>query len=174
MNKHMRCMFKKALITISVCVLINFINAQPFIGQREVINFTKQQYNAGTQNWKIVQDKLGRIYFANNEGVLSYDGTHWRNNPLPNKTIVWSIDFGKDQKLYAGGQDEFGYFAPDNDGLVKFTSLKPLLDENDQKFADIWNVISYENDIFFNPIPNCSGITITQLLLFNPGLPGYF
>lgn len=124
-------------------------NAQSLIGQREVVNFTKQTYNAGTQNWKILQDKQGRFYFANNEGVLIFDGSFWKLYPLPNKTIVWSFDFGNDNRLYVGGQDEMGYFTTNKNGNLSYISLKSLLDTEDQKFADIWNIVHFGSDVFF-------------------------
>ncbi|PWK78448.1 YXYXY domain-containing protein [Mucilaginibacter oryzae] len=123
--------------------------SQTYIGQRETVNYEKKQYNAGTQNWKIIQDAQGRMYFANNEGVLVFDGSYWQLYPLPNKTIVWSIEFGKDKKLYAGGQDEFGYFSPGKNGLLQFTSLKNLLPKADRLFSDIWDIACYGDDIFF-------------------------
>ncbi|GAB3929604.1 triple tyrosine motif-containing protein [Mucilaginibacter myungsuensis] len=123
--------------------------AQHYIGQHETVNFSKKQYNGGTQNWKIRQDAQGRVYFANNEGVLVFDGAAWQIYPLPNKTIVWSIEFGKDKKLYAGGQDEMGYFCPDDKGSLKFTSLKSLLPASDQKFSDLWDIVSLGDDVFF-------------------------
>ncbi|MES2277528.1 MAG: triple tyrosine motif-containing protein [Bacteroidota bacterium] len=123
--------------------------AQSYIGQRETINYEKKQYNAGTQNWKIKQDAQGRMYFANNEGVLVFDGANWQIYPLPNKTIVWSIEFGKDKRLYVGGQDEIGYFSPGKNGQLTFTSIKDLLPKNEQKFSDIWDIVCYGDDIFF-------------------------
>ncbi|MDE3236089.1 MAG: transcriptional regulator [Bacteroidota bacterium] len=139
---------KTILLTFLVCT-IHFLSAQPFIGQREVLNFSKQTYNAGTQNWNIRQDSYGRLYFANNEGVLRYDGNYWKITPLPNKTIVWSIEFGKDNRLYVGGQDEMGFFSPDKNGNLAYSSLKNLLEEQDQKFADIWHIIQSAEGVFF-------------------------
>ncbi|MGC8750420.1 MAG: ligand-binding sensor domain-containing protein [Hydrotalea sp.] len=138
-------------LSLMVCLVAFMIcsKGQSFIGQREVVNFTKQAYNAGRQNWKILQDKQGRCYFANNEGVLIFDGSFWKLYPLPNKTIVWSFDFGNDNKLYVGGQDEIGYFGTNKYGNLSYTSLKELLDTEDQKFADVWNIVHLGNDVFF-------------------------
>ncbi|RZK78168.1 MAG: transcriptional regulator, partial [Pedobacter sp.] len=101
-------------------------NAMPqtSIGQRKTVNYEKMQYNAGTQNWKIRQDGQGRMYFANNEGVLVFDGAYWQLYPLPNKTIVRSLEFGRDKRLYVGGQDEIGYFSPAKNGQLVFNSIK--------------------------------------------------
>lgn len=122
---------------------------QAFIAQREVVNYDKQEYGAGAQNWKIRQDSVGRMYFANNEGVLVFDGTYWALFPLPNKTIVRSIEFGPDGRLYAGGQDEIGYFAPDANGTLTYTSLLNLLPPSEQRFSDVWDVVRYHDEIFF-------------------------
>jgi hypothetical protein len=59
-----------------------------------VINYPKLSYGAGLQNWDIRQDKNGIIYIANNEGLLSFDGNYWRLYPMPNKTIVRSVEIG--------------------------------------------------------------------------------
>ena len=115
----------KKLIFIFLVFFSSQILAQPYIGQREISNFEKKKYNAGTQNWQVKQDRTGRMYFANNEGVLSFDGNYWSLYPLPNKTIVWSIELGAN-KIYVGGQDEMGYLSPDANGKLAFSSLKEL------------------------------------------------
>ena len=46
---------------------------QNTIGLPEIINYSKHIYKAGTQNWDICQDVNGLLYFANNEGLLSFD-----------------------------------------------------------------------------------------------------
>jgi hypothetical protein len=81
--------------------------------QFNVKKFTRNDYRAGLQNWTIRQDKSGMVYIANNEGLLTFDGANWQLYPLPNSTIVRSIVFGANGRLYAGGQDELGYFEPD-------------------------------------------------------------
>ncbi len=140
--------------------------SQTYIGQRETVNFDKKQYNAGTQNWKIKQDAQGRVYFANNEGVLVFDGAYWQLYPLPNKTIVRSIEFGKDKKLYAGGQDEMGYFSPGKNGQLTFTSLKNLLPKADQNFSDIWDIVTYGDDVFFRSHDNIFRYNNNKLTIY--------
>jgi ligand-binding sensor domain-containing protein/DNA-binding CsgD family transcriptional regulator len=143
------CLSFNALMWACLLFLWQAASSQTYIGQRKTINYEKKQYNAGTQNWKIRQDAQGRMYFANNEGVLVFDGAYWQLYPLPNKTIVRSLEFGADKKLYVGGQDEIGYFAPANNGQLVFTSLKSCIPKADQKFSDIWDVVALGNDVFF-------------------------
>ena len=99
---------------------------QNTIGLPDIINYSKQSFNAGLQNWDIKQDANGIVYFANNEGLLSFDGTNWNLYPLPNKTIVRSVTIGFDGKIYVGGQDELGYFSPAENGQLAYHSLTPL------------------------------------------------
>lgn len=106
------------------CLFVSFFSIVGFcqntIGLPEIINYTKGTYNGGAQNRQIRQDRNGIIYFANNDGVLTFDGKNWKTYALPNKSIVRSIEFGPDNRLYVGGQDEFGFFSPDKKGQLVF------------------------------------------------------
>ena len=122
--------------------------SQNTIGIPDIVNYPRDVYNAGTQNRGIVQDRNGVMYFANYEGLLSFDGNYWKNYPLPNKLVVRSVAIGKDNRIYAGGQDDFGYFSPDKNGRLVYNSLKNLLPQHNYSF-DVWNVVPYGNDVFF-------------------------
>ncbi len=119
------------------------------IGIPDIINYYNGTYNAGTENRSIVEDQNGVMYFANPEGLLTFDGAFWKLYSLPNKSVVRSVAIGKDNKIYAGGQDDFGYFSPDKNGKLVFTSLKRLLSKQNYSFTDIWNIIPVGNSIFF-------------------------
>lgn len=122
---------------------------QNTIGLPDVFNFTKQFYNAGLQNWHIKQDNNGIIYVANNEGLLSYDGKNWILHALPNKTIVRSVEIAPDNNIYVGGQDEVGYFSPAKNGLLQYHSLLELIPKNDRSFGDVWDIVSFNKNVFF-------------------------
>jgi len=114
-----------------------------------VVNYPKLVYNAGSQNWGIAQDKNGIMYFANNDGLLSFDGNFWRKYFLPNKTKVRSIAIDVHNKIYVGGQSEFGYFSTDEKGNLNYTSLMPLVTSNGKDFTDIWNICFFRGHVFF-------------------------
>jgi DNA-binding CsgD family transcriptional regulator len=117
--------------------------------QVNILNFTRSAYGAGSQNWIFEHDNRGHIYIANNEGLLTFNGSKWEVFPMPNQTIVRSIAFGKNGRLYAGGQDEIGYFESDPAGKLVYVSLLSLIDTDDRQFADVWNIVSLGDDIFF-------------------------
>jgi len=122
---------------------------QNTIGLPEIMNYAKQAYGAGTQNWDINQDRNGVVYFGNNEGLLSFDGTFWNLYPLPNHTIVRAIEMGKEDNIYIGGQNELGYFSPDNVGRLQYHSLLDLIPKQDRSFDDVWDICTFGNDVFF-------------------------
>ena len=130
------------------------INLQIFgqnnIGIPDIINYRQGIYNAGTGNrlGKIAQDKNGIIYFANDEGLLSFDGTFWKLYPLPNKTRMRSLCIGTDNRIYVGGQDELGDSSGQNRKVNLHFPESPVAEKN-HFFTDIWNIVSYNNDVFF-------------------------
>lgn len=121
---------------------------QNTIGLPETISFTKEEYHAGTQNWKIGQDTNGIMYFANNEGLLTFDGTFWKKYPIPNHTIVRSLAIVHG-RIYIGAQSEIGYFSGGENGILKYTSLTDLIPENEGEFADVWDIVPYGDQVFF-------------------------
>jgi DNA-binding NarL/FixJ family response regulator len=139
------------MLKILALILLPFIViGQNTIGFPEVINYSRQHYQGGLQNWDIDQDpKTGVIYFANNEGLLSFDGKYWGLYSLPNKTIVRSVKLGKFGKILVGGQDELGYFEPNRSGILVYHSLLPILSEKERSFGDIWDIVPMHQDIFF-------------------------
>ena len=142
-------------ISISLLVVIFFLlnfttqlTAQSNIGLPIIKNFSKKDYKGGLQSWEVIQDESGRLYFANNEGLLTFDGANWETFPVENKTIVRSILIDRD-RIYVGSQGDFGYFQPNENGLLVYTSLKSLIDEKYQNFADVWDIVVVNQQIFF-------------------------
>ncbi|MDB5091718.1 MAG: transcriptional regulator [Mucilaginibacter sp.] len=143
---------KNALLIIVFLALTCPAIAQPTIGIPAIKNYTHADYDAATEIWDINQDKNGILYFANNDGLLSFDGSYWKIYQMPNKAAIKSLAIDPSGKIYCGGQDEIGYFFPDKDGILQFHSLKNLLPQKARQFADIWNVVLFNNEVFFRTI----------------------
>ncbi len=131
----------------------------PNVGSPSIINFSRSDYQAGTQNWGIQQDERGIIYFANNKGLLEFDGSHWKLVPLPNATIVRSIGLGEQDRVYLGGQNEFGYLAVGKKGQQEYTSLRHLVPAEFDGFEDVWRIFIDEEVVYF-----CSEKAVFQLM----------
>jgi DNA-binding CsgD family transcriptional regulator len=148
----------KRLLFLLFCIPVACL-AQNTIGFPEVTNYSKSVYKGGLQNWDFRQAANGVLYIANNEGLLSFDGVFWNLYPLPNKTNVRSVEIGADKHIYAGGQDELGYFAPAINGQLSYSSLVHLIEPRHRSFGDVWDIVSFGKDIFFR--------TETKIFQFN-------
>lgn len=140
---------KRPLLTIllTLTILIPALS-QNSILVPEIINFTKKTYESGNQNRAIGQDSRGLLYFANDDGLLVFDGTYWKTWPLPNASIVRSL-LVVDNRIYVGGQQEFGYFFFNARGVICYQSLKQLIPPDQVEFTDVWNIVRFRDDIFF-------------------------
>ena len=112
-------------------------------------NYSPKEYNARPQNWAIVQDKRGVMYFGNNKGVLEYDGVNWRQINTPNETTVRSLSIDEKGRIYIGARGEFGYLSPDSIGNLKYKSLLKYVNKKDRKFADVWKTFATDEGVFF-------------------------
>ncbi|MEO1262708.1 MAG: triple tyrosine motif-containing protein [Bacteroidota bacterium] len=139
-----------SILSFALCYSVNAGIAQSNnIGSPPIKNFSKKTYRAGTQNWKITQGQNGVVYVANNEGLLKFDGNHWRRYPLPNGTILRSFAIANDCRIYAGGQGEIGYFEGDEKGELTFRSLVQFLPEEYRIFADVWQIMVDSGGVYF-------------------------
>lgn len=146
------------LILIS-CIFGKLAGQLPNIGSPSVTNFSRSDYQAGTQNWAIEQDERGIVYIANNKGLIEFDGTHWQTTQLPNSTIVRSIGLDGKGRVYLGGQNEFGYLMVEEERQRKYTSLSSLVPAEFDSFEDVWEIFIGAEGIYF-----CSGKAIFYLV----------
>jgi len=116
-------------------------------------NFSFSQYNAGNQNWGVSKAENGKVYVANNNGLLVYNGLNWELNTLPNKTTIRSVLVVKD-KIYTGSYEEFGYWKYDEKGALIYHSLSHLLNQNKSLNEEFWQIIQHENKIIFRSFLN--------------------
>ncbi len=149
MNQKLFNSFIKNLSFIVILLgITHFLYAQE-LGKPFVQSFLPKQYQAATQNWAIVQDQLGIMYFGNNEGVLQFDGVNWRVTPISNKSNVRSLAIDNNGIIYVGASNEFGYLRPSVSGKLEYESLAKLLAKDELIFGDIWRTWATREGVFF-------------------------
>lgn len=113
--------------------------------------FTTQDYNAEDQNWDISQDDEGVIYFANNKGLLRYNGARWELFPTPNQSILRSVNI-INSKIYSGSYMDFGYWEKDSYGGLTYTSLIDSHGIQPKEDEQFWDIIEIDNYILFQSL----------------------
>lgn len=111
-------------------------------------NYLAKDYEAGYQNWACAQGKNGEMYFGNSQGLLVFDGYRWTLYKVPGNHIVRSV-FVKEDRIYVGTFEEFGYFEYGEDGVLQYYSLSRLLKNFPMENNEIWNIVELESHIYF-------------------------
>ncbi len=110
------------------------------IGVPNILNYPKADYKAGTQNWGIAQDPDGFMYFANNDGLLRFDGKNWELFRISTTPPTRSICINKEGTIFLGFDDDFGIFTINNESGPHYTSLKNKLPREVTETGIIWKI----------------------------------
>ncbi|MEN8121306.1 MAG: SpoIIE family protein phosphatase [Bacteroidota bacterium] len=116
-------------------------NGLPFIK-----NYPAEAYGAHDQNWGIVKDNRGVMYFANNHGLLEYNGAKWT---LYDTVTVQSLAKDKLGTLYIGAFQQFGMMLPDSLGSLNFFNLYSIYNPGDADFNAIRGVHTIGDRVVF-------------------------
>ena len=127
------------LIGLSLLLPSVHLFAQPGneTGKPFITNYTVEDYGAHAQNWTILQDKRGIMYFGNSIGLLEYDGKTWRLIRVTNRSIVRTLDMDQDGRVYVGGDGDFGFLDRDSLGQTQFFSLADSVPPEDRQFTGV-------------------------------------
>ncbi|MEQ8473607.1 MAG: response regulator [Marinoscillum sp.] len=119
------------------------------LGLPPIKYFSTQEYHAGSRNWSIVDDSLGVLYAANEEGVLRYDGVSWEKFTLPGKQFPYWLEKDKQGDIYLGANGDFGKLSQDSKGLLIYESFVDMLSEDFKDFNVVWEIAVSANGIGF-------------------------
>jgi len=116
-----------------------------------IVKYNSATYNAGNQNWMISQDNNNYVYFANNEGLLEFNGSNWTLYKSPNETIIRSVNV-IENKIYTGCYMEFGYWGRQTNGQLIYTSLSQSIKNKIQDEEQFWNILNYDQWVIFQSL----------------------
>ncbi|RCH55432.1 transcriptional regulator [Mucilaginibacter hurinus] len=119
------------------------------IGVPYVQNYVKSVYQAGNQNWAETKDTNGMMYFANSDGLLSFDGRDWQLYKLPNDLIVRAVAADGHGKVYTGAFGEIGYWTTNKKGIFTYTSLVKLIPNEFRLNEEVWKIYIDKDRIIF-------------------------
>lgn len=115
-------------------------------------NFSRKDYQAGTQNWGISQDPAGVMYFGNSTGMLRFDSKRWSLYRLPNFSTVRDVAVDKtSNRVFVSGTNEFGYFEFGTNAKqgVYYSLTATLPKQQNQQLGEIWKIHKVNNEFLF-------------------------
>lgn len=137
----------RSLAVMTLLMIVMTLQA----GVPVVRSFPRSLYGAGAQNWAVAQDSLGRMYFGNRYGLLTYNSREWQLLRIPNFSTVRSILLDDEKgRIYVGASDDFGYFEVEQgNGRRVYHSLTQTIQQPDTRFTEIWNILRDKRNIWF-------------------------
>lgn len=116
-----------------------------------IVKFSQNTYAAGNQNWMVTQDKNNFLFFANNDGLLEFNGSSWTLYPSPNETIMRSVKV-VGEKIYTGCYMEFGYWTRQPNNQLRYYSLSSSIKSKIKDDEQFWNILNYDQWIIFQSL----------------------
>lgn len=90
----------------------------------EVRNIDAGEYRGDVQVWDLVSDSDGHLYAATGGGLSVWDGIRWSVYPTSDLPIFRCLAYdAQTGRIYAGADNEFGYFVRDSYGGYEYTRL---------------------------------------------------
>ena len=113
--------------------------------------FKPKDYGAEDQNWSISQGKDKSIYFANNKGLLMYNGARWKLYKSKNSSIVRSVKV-IGEKIYTGSYMDFGYWEKNKFGTLEYSSITSNKNISLAEDEEFWNILELDRWIIFQSL----------------------
>jgi serine phosphatase RsbU (regulator of sigma subunit)/ligand-binding sensor domain-containing protein len=108
-------------------------------------NYTQKEYQANPQIFDIAQDGRGLLYFANQRGILEYDGVSWRTIATRHIEEARCLEFVQDGSLLVGTTAGFGVVKKDQRSRLVYESLSHKLGNYEN--TEISDIIAYKDKI---------------------------
>ena len=103
----------KKLIILLLPVLFELpVLSQDYgVGMPFITSFNEKDFSVSNQNWDVVQDSRQVMYFANDYGVLEFDGSNWNIIQVPlNRSTTRSTGFREQQQVICRGAGLYGIY----------------------------------------------------------------
>ncbi len=139
---------KKQLL-LTICSLCCFMAlTQNFYPP--IVNYSIKDYgkDRNPENFCVIQDHRGVMYFGTSHGVHEFDGEKWNFIQAGFGAFTRSLALDSSGVIYVGTYDDFGLLAPDSTGGLKFVSLRSDLPEN-LFFSNVWRIHATQQFVYF-------------------------
>lgn len=139
--------FMRIILFLTLFVNYSLYSQNGIKGVPFVKNFAPSDYKAKNDNWAVIQDDRGIMYFGNKGGILEFDGVNWKNI-APDKTIL-IMKKDKNGVIYGTGVNEAGYINYNNKGETEYISLLTNENKNNEYLGNFHDLIILDSVVYF-------------------------
>ncbi|MFN3842363.1 MAG: diguanylate cyclase [Rehaibacterium terrae] len=110
-----------------------------------------ENYGAKPRSFGVDTDAAGRLYVANIDGVLRFDGHEWRLLTLPGGMPARGVARGPDGRMYVASFDHFGVLPATEDDSLAYEDLRPAfgLEGDAARVGLVWQVRAASDGVWF-------------------------
>ncbi len=121
--------------------------------------YADKEYKSSKRNYAIASDNRGLIYVGNENGILEFDGSRWRNISVPVGAVVRALAADKNGRIYVGLDGGFGYLSPDSIGDMIYSSLSDEIAR--EGLGSFLNVFATKNGVYF--------VSLNRVIIYKDG-----
>jgi signal transduction histidine kinase/ligand-binding sensor domain-containing protein len=158
---HKNSCFTLLVILFWMLTPIGLFAQSQDVGFPYIKNYYPSEYKAHVQNFDVVQDNRGNMYFANFRGILEFDGQTWRTIQTSKISQVTSLAIDSEGTIFVGAAGEIGFLHPDLKGELLFSSLLDSLPQEVRQFKYISTILATKDGVYF--------VTDASILIWNKG-----
>lgn len=139
-------------LSLFICPRQIYAQDQSEKGLPFITNYSPKTYKAYPQNWCVLEDENGIMYFGTQSCLLEYDGIKWRKIILQSNAgtaVVRSMTKLTDGLIYYGAFGDIGYLDHDSLGQKRPNSLLDLVPAANRDFLDVWATYSTGSGVYF-------------------------
>ncbi len=152
MHFYFKPRYNGKIVLLFLCLAFIFssfhLTGQEQIGRPFITNYSYQDYQGHPTNWWALEDKDGIMYFANNNGLLQYDGVNWNLINIDDHGVRCMV-YDDQGVMHVGSDNDFGYLKQNAKGEYEYFSLKDKVPEEHKLIGTVWEVDNYNGRIIF-------------------------
>ena len=137
-----------AIATLALACNRGYADGPSTAGAPLVTTYPGPEVDSSAAGWRFLQDSDGTLYVGR-DGLVTFDGDHWRNYAIPNAYALRGLDFGRDGRIWAGAVNDLGFFLRDGPQKWRFQSLKGSLPAASLPPDDIWEAFAEREGAVF-------------------------
>lgn len=109
-------------------------------------NWKSSEYGGHNRNFGVVCNDDGRVFIANFEGLIVYDGESWEMIHTPGVSRITSVFRSKDNTIWFGGNNVLGYISSGDSILANF-----VIDDKKatQNIGEVMSFFEKDSKLYF-------------------------